>query len=253
MRTVLLRLSGPMHVYGTMSSWEERATRQRPTKSAVAGLVANALGLSLDAPLDDLQKMVFTVRSDRPGLQMTDEQTAGGGPFPRTAPGPAASDPVHWYGAPRDPTITRDGALRPSQKKGSRGAVLITKHYLADAAFVAGLSSDDEQLIRTVDHALRHPARLLFLGRHSCPPSRPIAHGTTAHGPAEWPRHIPLLPEATCTRPTAWTETPPGHGTLPSPEQPPATFARREHTTMFLHASTVQPPPHNTPTTKEQR
>lgn len=81
MATVLLRLSGPMQAYGTSSHWEERATRSRPTKSAVIGLIVNALGLSADTPLDDFTSMTFAVRADRPGRQMRDEQTAGGGRF----------------------------------------------------------------------------------------------------------------------------------------------------------------------------
>ncbi|MFF8917834.1 type I-E CRISPR-associated protein Cas5/CasD [Streptomyces sp. NPDC015032] len=245
MPTVLLRLSGPMQAYGTSSHWEERATRSRPTKSATVGLIANALGLDLNAPLNELAQLVFTVRADRPGMQMTDQQTAGGGTFPANAPGLPAPDTSALYGAPRDPVAARDGSLRTSSKKGSRGAVLITKHYLADAAFLAGLSSANEQLLRSIDHALHRPARLLFLGRRSCPPAFPVAHGTTPHGPDQWPSHVPLLPEATTTRPTVWTETLPSAGAVPSPEQPPATFAHRMHATMFLRTSAVQPPPHH--------
>ncbi|MFJ5726392.1 type I-E CRISPR-associated protein Cas5/CasD [Streptomyces sp. NPDC093149] len=239
MVTVLLRLTGPMQSYGTSSQWEERATRSRPTKSAVVGLVANALGLSIDAPLHDLTQMVFAVRADRPGQQMADEQTAGGGRFPPT--GPTAPNPDHWYGAPRDPDMSPEGTLRASRKKGSRDPVLITKHYLIDAAFLAGLSTENTQLAHTIDTALRQPARLLFLGRHCCPPARPVAHGTTPHGPDQWPSRVSLLPEATVTRPTVWTEVPPATGAFPSSENP-VSFTARNHRTLFLRISTALPP-----------
>ncbi|MFJ2135968.1 type I-E CRISPR-associated protein Cas5/CasD [Streptomyces sp. NPDC087845] len=240
MVTVLLRLTGPMQSYGTASHWEERATRSRPTKSAVVGLVANALGLSSDAPLHDLTQMVFAVRADRPGRQMIDEQTAGGGRFPTTGPTPA--NPDHWYGAPRDPDLSPEGTLRASRKKGSRDPVLITKHYLEDAAFLAGLSTENAQLAHTIDGALRQPARLLFLGRHCCPPARAVAHGTTPYGPDQWPSHVSLLPEATVTRPTVWTEVPPTTGAFPSSENP-VSFTARHHTTLFLRTSTMPPAP----------
>ncbi|MET9661549.1 type I-E CRISPR-associated protein Cas5/CasD [Streptomyces sp. NPDC006510] len=239
MATVLLRLSGPMQAYGTSSHWEERATHSRPTKSAVIGLIVNALGLSADTPLEDFISMTFAVRADRPGRQMRDEQTAGGGCFPPADP--RHPDPGPGYGAPRDPALTPAGTLRASRKKGSRQPVLVTKHYLEDAAFLAGLSTEDLHLARTIDSALRHPARLLFLGRHCCPPARPIAHGVTSHGPDQWPSHVSLLPEATDAQPAVWTEVPPTTGAFPSSENP-VCFTARYHTTLFLRTSTVLPP-----------
>ncbi|MFJ4741174.1 type I-E CRISPR-associated protein Cas5/CasD [Streptomyces sp. NPDC088775] len=239
MPTVLLRLAGPMQSYGTSSRWEERATGSRPVKSAVIGLVANALGLCADTPLDTLTGMTFAVRCDCPGRQLRDEQTAGGGHFPPADP--HSPNPEPDYGAPRNPTLTPQGTLQANRWKDGRDPVLLTKHYLADAAFLAGLSTHDDQLAHTIDTALRRPARLLFLGRHCCPPARPVAHGVTPHGPEHWPSKIPLLPEATTALPTVWTEVPPMTGALPSAENP-VSFTARSHTTLFLHASTVTPP-----------
>ncbi|MGW6202258.1 type I-E CRISPR-associated protein Cas5/CasD [Streptomyces sp. NPDC055089] len=239
MHTVLLRLTGPMQSYGTAAHWEDHGTRLRPTKSAVIGLVANALGLPHDEPLHHLSQMTFAVRADRPGREMRDQQTAGGGHFPPADehdPSPDSS-----YGAPRDPRSNRDGTLRPSQQKRSRDPVLITKHYLEDAGFLAGLSTNDATLAATIDGALRRPARVLFLGRHCCPPAHTIAHGTTPHGPGQWPGHVPLLPEATVAEPTVWTEAQPTTGAFASPENP-VRFSTRSHTALFLQTSTVLPP-----------
>ncbi|MFJ1662447.1 type I-E CRISPR-associated protein Cas5/CasD [Streptomyces anthocyanicus] len=240
MTTVLLRLTGPMQSYGTSSHWEDHGTRLRPTKSAVIGLVANALGLPHDAPLHHLTRMTFAVRTDRPGRTMRDQQTAGGGHFP-----PADENTPHSassYYAPRDPSSSPDGTLRPSQRRRGLHPILITKHYIEDAGFLAGLSTDDATLAATIDDALRRPARVLFLGRHCCPPAHTIAHGTTPHGPGQWPGRIPLLPEATVTEPTVWTDAQPtAPGAWPSPENP-VRFSTRTHTTLFLQTSTVQPP-----------
>ncbi|WP_331759702.1 type I-E CRISPR-associated protein Cas5/CasD [Streptomyces anulatus] len=240
MHTVLLRLTGPMQSYGTSSRWEDHGTRIRPTKSAVIGLVANALGLPHDEPLNRLAQMVFAVRADRPGRTMRDQQAAGGGRFPPAKEN--ASNPDSRYGAPRDPRSNPDGTLRPSRQKHSRDPVLITKHYIEDAGFLAGLSTDDAALAATIDDALRRPARFLFLGRQSCPPAHTIAYGTTPYGPGQWPGRVPLLPEATVTEPTVWTDAQTTtSGAWPSPENP-VLFSTRTHTTLFLQTSTVQPP-----------
>ncbi|MEE1742275.1 type I-E CRISPR-associated protein Cas5/CasD [Streptomyces sp. BE147] len=240
METVLLRLTGPMQSYGTAAHWEERGTRRRPTKSAVIGLVANALGLAHDEPLHHLARMTFAVRADRPGREIRDQQTAGGGHFPPAGENPPNSE--SRYGAPRDPGLNRDGTLRPSRQKRSRDPVLITKHYLEDAGFLAGLSTDDATLAAAIDGALRRPARVLFLGRHCCPPAQSVAHGITPYGPGQWPGRVPLLPEATAAEPTVWTEAQqPAAGAWPSPENP-LQFSTRTHTTLFLQASNVLPP-----------
>jgi len=245
MATALLRLSAPLQAYGLNSRWDEHATATRPTKSAVTGLVANALGWERDADLADLAALVFTVRADRPGRITTDHQSAGGGSFPRTAL--AASRPnadlhPNTYGAPRAPHLDSAGAPAAYYVPSLRGTVLITKEYLADAAFLVGLSTPDRGLAERVVAAVRRPHRLLYLGRRSCPPARSVGHGVTEDGPAQWPDRVPLLPEASTPRPTVWTEAPPGPGTIGSPEQPPSTFARRDHRTVHLRTTTARPP-----------
>jgi CRISPR system Cascade subunit CasD len=47
------------------------------------------------------------------------------------------------------------------------------RHYVADAVFVAGVEGDTPTMTLLAD-ALRCPRRPLFLGRRSCPPTRPI-------------------------------------------------------------------------------
>lgn len=245
MPTVLLRLSAPLQAYGTTSQWEERATAVRPTKSAAVGLIANALGYEFDDDLTDLRHLEFAVRADRPGHLMTDQQSAGGGHFPATAFTPAepgTAVPGKWYGAARSPIADAEGTLRASWKPGDRTTVLINKQYVADAAFLAGLSTPHQDLADQITAALERPYRPLYLGRRSCPPGQPIAHGITPHGPTSWPDLVPLLPEATTTRPRAWVETAPGEGTMASPEQVPTTFAARDHALLHLRAFDTHPP-----------
>ena len=54
------------------------------------------------------------------------------------------------------------------------------RYYLADAVFLAGLESGDEEFLRKLDAALRAPAFPLFLGRRSCPPTPPLSLGVTS-------------------------------------------------------------------------
>ncbi|WP_328373812.1 type I-E CRISPR-associated protein Cas5/CasD (plasmid) [Streptomyces sp. NBC_00445] len=252
MPTVLLRLSAPHQAWGLRSRWEEHASAPRPTKSGVLGLVANALGRDRGDDVSDLGRLVFAVRADRPGTVLVDEQTAGGGVFPLTpltASRPKTDNNPYWYGVPRRPEIGVTGSVEASHHVSLREPVLITKHYLADAAFLAGLTTEDATLADRILQALRRPSRLLFLGRRSCPPAHPVGHGLTPHGPGQWPHCIPLLPEATDSCPRLWTEAPAGPGSEPSPEQAPTTFAARDHRLLHLRTTRTAPPirPENSP------
>ncbi|MFJ9893551.1 CRISPR-associated protein Cas5 [Streptomyces sp. NPDC091280] len=252
MPTVLLRLSAPYQAWGLRSRWEEHATAPRPTKSGVLGLVANALSRDHGDDLSDLGRLLFAVRADRPGAVLVDEQTAGGGFFPLTpltASRPKTDNNPHWYGAPRRPELGVTGVLEVSHHASLRDPVLITKHYLADAAFLAGLTTDDTALADRILQGLHRPSRLLFLGRRCCPPAHPVGHGLTHHGLDQWPHRIALLPEATDPHPRVWTETPPGPGSEPSPEQAPSTVTARDHRLLHLRTTYAAPPirPENSP------
>jgi len=76
MNTLLLRLAAPLQSWGADSKFERRATNGEPTKSGVIGLVAAALGRRRTEPLDDLTKLKFGVRIDKPGQIMVDFHTA---------------------------------------------------------------------------------------------------------------------------------------------------------------------------------
>ncbi|MCA1222559.1 type I-E CRISPR-associated protein Cas5/CasD [Streptomyces sp. 8L] len=243
--TILLRLSGPMQSYGQYSLWEHHDTAPRPTKSAVAGIVANALGRELDTDMSDLAAMTFAVRADRPGQLAVDDQTVGGGTFPLTpiiASRPKTADNPHWYGVPRRPERAVTGGLMASHTPSFRKPVLVTKQHIVDGAFLAGLTTHDHALAQEAIRALRHPARLLSLGRRAYPPAHPIGYSSTELPAQHWPTAIPLLPEASTPHPRVWTESPPGPGLYASPEQVPYTFAERDHRLMHLHLTHVTPP-----------
>ena len=160
MKTVLLRLEGPLQSWGTRSRFDCRDTELEPSKSAVLGLVAAAMGLPRedDEAVAKLASLSMAVRIDWPGSLLRDYHTAGGGRFPgRPEKGRGSFGVAKASGAPP-------------------GTVVSIRDYLSDASFLVGLSGDDEEVSR-IDGGLADPVWPLFLGRRSCPPSVPVRVG----------------------------------------------------------------------------
>lgn len=159
MKSVLLRLEGPMQSWGTQSRFQERDTDAEPSKSGVLGLVGAALGMSRDDKelLAQLCGLEMAVRVDREGTLMRDYHTTGGG---------------RWPGR------KEYGVWSP---EGNRGTVLSNRYYLADASFLAALGTKaghgprEEALVERIAQALKAPRFPLFLGRKAMVPSVPVA------------------------------------------------------------------------------
>lgn len=137
MSTLLLRFAAPMQAWGADSRFDIRKTNREPTKSGVVGLLAAALGLQRDAPLNELTALRMGVRVDREGVLLRD---------------------FHMVHGEKDPYVT-------------------TRYYLCDAVFLVGVFSEDEALMRRLEEAVRNPAFPLFLGRRSCPPEGRVCLG----------------------------------------------------------------------------
>ncbi len=75
---LLMRFAGPLQSWGVESRFDRRNTERAPTKSAVIGLLASALGRSRDDSIDDLRDLKFGVRLDQQGRRMTDFHIAQG-------------------------------------------------------------------------------------------------------------------------------------------------------------------------------
>ena len=156
MSTLLLQLVGPMQSWGTQSRFSVRDTGLEPSKSGVIGLLASALGRPRSAEVADLAVLRLGVRVDREGRMEKDFHTTGG--FRQNAPEAA-----------RVRVLKADGKYPPAKSS----AVLSTRFYLADAAFLVGIEGASD-VLRTLHHALANPAWPLFLGRKAFPPSLPV-------------------------------------------------------------------------------
>ena len=165
MKSVLLRLEGPLQAWGTQSKLGVRATDREPSKSGVLGMVAAALGMERDddATLAALCALRMAVRVDRAGRLLRDYHTAGGGRF-----------------RGREYLVFGAGDCIPSNR-----------YYLQDASFVVALSGEDKW-IDCVARAVQSPHWPLYLGRRACPPALPVFLGAGSDVAAAAVRAAPL-------------------------------------------------------------
>ena len=212
---LLVRLGGPLQSWGVASRFAARRdSHGRPTKSAVIGMCAAAMGLPRSMPLEEpegaptgplkptvlgeLARTVFGVRADHPGVLIRDYHTVGAGKYPlrprdlivdhrRAAAVSAGLDTstgdrfghlslADWYGAPKKVSADPVSGVLVSSEL-TRSGLITERWYLADATFLVGLQHEDEEFLSSIGHALEHPRRLLWLGRKSCPPSGTLSLG----------------------------------------------------------------------------
>lgn len=144
---MLLRLEGPLQSWGLRSRWDVRDTGDEPSKSGIVGLLGCALGYpQYDPRLEELDRqLTLAIRVEHRGRRMVDYQTV-------------------------------TGLLPTADGKAKAGTIVSPREYLQDAAFLAILAGPLEVLERCRD-ALVHPRWPVYLGRKSCPPTRPVFAG----------------------------------------------------------------------------
>lgn len=133
MKSLTIKLAAPLQAYGNEAAFSRRTSYDHPTKSAIIGMIAAALGYNRRDPrIVELNSLVFAVRVDQPGSHLTDFQT------------------VEW---------------KPGTRK------VTYRDLLQDAIFTVAVGSEDVDLIDQIVNALHHPHYPLFLGRRSDPPA----------------------------------------------------------------------------------
>lgn len=263
--TVLITLTGPLQAWGRFARLPAlRDTAEHPTFGGVVGLVGNALGMDYTDPVDLLTGLRFAVRADRPGQVIDDFHTAGGGQFPalpgdladgRPIPNPtpktatAGKDP--WaaamtrfvYGVPLGLTAGPDG---PTAQKNDANPIISTRRYLADAVFTAALTGEPA-LIDSIAAALTRPARPLFLGRRSCPPTGDLLAAHTADTDPRDALTAHPLHQAAAADPDGsvpcWDTAPPGDTrALQVDDVPAGRFGDRRYRTRWESRHRIRPP-----------
>ncbi|MFZ5799229.1 MAG: type I-E CRISPR-associated protein Cas5/CasD [Thermodesulfobacteriota bacterium] len=159
---LVFRLYGPMAAWGEIAVGEYRPSFAHPSKSAVIGLFAAALGIRREE--EDRQKALadsclFAVRTDAMGNLLRDYHTIQ----------------VPSSGTGRNLKVfhTRRAELAAT----NLNTILSSRDYRCDAVYTVAVGFRDNAPVsaKQLAEALRKPVFTLYLGRKSCPLAYPLA------------------------------------------------------------------------------
>ena len=180
MKTLLLRLAGPMQSWGTESRFGFRETNLEPSKSGIIGLLCAALGKrkfdEKGKPVDEdeetnkcpslkrLASLRMGVRVDCPGVMLMDYHTIGG------------AHRLEEIADKKSPTYYC--VINSKGEFSGKDTSLSHRSYLADAVFLVGLEArtdeDANHWLPLIQRKLQRPRWQTFLGRKAFVPSEPI-------------------------------------------------------------------------------
>lgn len=159
---LVFRLYGPMAAWGDIAVGEYRPSYAHPSKSAVIGLLAAALGIRRDE--EERQKDLadscsYAVRVDAMGSLLRDYHTV--------------QVPSSGTGRNRKIFLTRRAELAETELN----TILSSRDYRCDAFYTVAITFDvgapySAQQLAT---ALKRPVFTLYLGRKSCPLALPLS------------------------------------------------------------------------------
>lgn len=162
---LVFRLYGPMASWGDVAVGEVRPSYTHPSKSAVLGMVAAALGIDRDE--EEKHRALaagygFAIRVDSMGVPLVDYHTA--------------QVPPSGTGRNRRVFSTRRDELYTLPRY-ALNTILSRRDYRMDAlatvAFWARTATPPHSF-EEICGALERPAYLLYLGRKSCPLALPV-------------------------------------------------------------------------------
>ena len=156
---LLFSLYGPMSAWGDIAVGEQRPSAGHPSKSAVLGLLAAALGVRRDE--EERHKALaggyaMAVRVDTTGELLRDYHTS--------------QVPPAWRGVSYH---TRRDELACEKVN----TILSQRDYRMDASYSMAIWVKNDSVLWTLSalaSALQQPQFTLYLGRKSCPPSLPL-------------------------------------------------------------------------------
>ncbi len=162
---LVFRLYGPLASWGDVAVGEYRPTTLQPSKSAILGLIASALGIAREDEATHValaKELGCAMYVEKPGILLRDYHTIQ---VPAGRKGAA-------YATRKDELSARD-------KGGARdlNTILSTRDYWCDSAYAICLwmrRIPGRFSLESIQESLRHPRYPLFLGRRSCPVSLPL-------------------------------------------------------------------------------
>jgi CRISPR system Cascade subunit CasD len=182
---LLLRLDAPLMSFGGAVVDNRGPVRDFPGLAMLTGLLANALGYDHreTAALSALQRRIsYGARCDRLGVKVTDFQTVDLGQPSLVGTG--------W--------TTRGRIEERGKGDATTGTHIRYRDYWADAVYTVALALTPPEVdpdLDRLEHALRAPARPLFLGRKPCLPAVPVLFGRTrAPSLLDALRSVPRIP-----------------------------------------------------------
>lgn len=160
MEFLVFRLYGPLASWGDTAVGGTRPSHLMPTRSAILGLLAAALGIarSEQSRLDQLSEALHVgAKAESVGVLARDYHTAQVPSTERKA-------------------IWNHRKAETENARNSLNTILSTRDYRADADWVIAISrkpgSDFD--LPGLAEALRYPVYPLYLGRKACPPAAPL-------------------------------------------------------------------------------
>lgn len=165
MEYLVFRLYAPMASWGEAAVGQSRPSGLRPSRSALLGLIASALGISREQQeaLDELSRLLrFGIKTCSAGQLVRDFHTA-------QVPS-VNNKEQHRY-------TRRDELNRPND---ALNTILSTREYRCDGYWVVAVWSEEPHQIgpyelSKIEAALLKPKFSLFLGRKACPLAAPLA------------------------------------------------------------------------------
>lgn len=156
---LMIRLYGAMASWGDIAVGEQRLSHGHPTKSAVIGLLAAALGIKREEEAKQIalaKGYRMAVRVDSSGALLRDYHTV-------QVPPP---DRGRCYATRKD---------EMSVPKHTMNTILSQRDYRVDAHYTVAISHDGgDYSLAELAAALKSPRYVLYLGRKSCPLAFPL-------------------------------------------------------------------------------
>lgn len=161
---LVFHLYGPMAAWGDIAVGEYRPSFAHPSKSAIVGLLAAALGIRRDEEEDQnsfANACSFAVRVDAMGTLLRDYHTTE---TPRGS----------GYTTRRREIFAVQGQKQSERK--FEGTILSKRDYRCDAVYTVAITLREDSAVSVTElaDALRKPVFSLYLGRKSCPLAYPL-------------------------------------------------------------------------------